>query len=38
MTAERILRVGTVGRITTLDPLYATDPANATQSPSCSEA
>ncbi len=27
MTAERILRVGTVGRITTLDPLYATDPA-----------
>ena len=27
MTAERILRVGTVGRITTLDPLYAIDPA-----------
>jgi peptide/nickel transport system substrate-binding protein len=27
MTAERILRVGTVGGISTLDPLYATDPA-----------
>ena len=27
MTAERILRVGTVGSISTLDPLYATDPA-----------
>ena len=27
MTAERILRVGTVGSISTLDPLYAVDPA-----------
>ena len=27
MIAERILRVGTVGTIATLDPLYATDPA-----------
>ena len=27
MTADRILRVGTVGSISTLDPLYATDPA-----------
>ena len=27
MTAERILRVGTVGSISTLDPLYATGPA-----------
>jgi peptide/nickel transport system substrate-binding protein len=27
MTAERILRVGTVGSISTLDPLYAADPA-----------